>query len=286
MNPIENNIQIRQPSNTPKILYKYRFFDNKKNQRRIVTNSELWFTSAKKFSDPLDSNIFFDFEDKPQGIMMKWLINAVRIYEPNIPPEIVEERARQRYQRIQSDRNYWSRISKEILDNNHSKFGICSLSAVKDEILMWSNYVKNHEGFCLGLDTKSLKKYQLDIVKSQKVLIELHEINYTDEMPKINFFNSMLSDQMSNFYNILFLMNTKSNNWKYEKEYRLIYWDNVDVALKIDRSILKELILEYNITKKNKEEILAEIEDQNLEINIYQSVKNQTESKLDFIRIK
>ena len=45
-------------------------------------------------------------------------------------------------------------IEKEENDalNKRNSTWLCSLSKVKDSILMWSHYCHNHEGVCIGLD--------------------------------------------------------------------------------------------------------------------------------------
>ncbi len=80
--------------------------------------------------------------------------------------------------------------------------GYLSLSATKTNILMWSHYAQNHEGYALGFNAKH--EYLNRGV--QKVI-------YSDQRPFLD--PTQPKQDASLFY-------TKSTDWSYEREYRKI----------------------------------------------------------------
>ena len=78
--------------------------------------------------------------------------------------------------------------------------GFLSLSATNKNILMWSHYAQNHEGYVLGFDSSH-----------EYFDYGLEKIIYSDERPYLDPTKS--SQDASIFY-------TKSTDWQYEQEYR------------------------------------------------------------------
>jgi hypothetical protein len=109
------------------------------------------------------------------------------------------------------------------------KTGIFSLSEVKDSMLMWSHYSGGHSGLCIGFDVSDKSKLgSLEYCKP---------INYRSMTPELDFKRGVTELQISlsasglptkentvslsdpGIQNIIF---TKSEEWKYEKEWRCI----------------------------------------------------------------
>jgi len=88
--------------------------------------------------------------------------------------------------------------------------GIMCLSEVPDSLLMWGHYTDDHRGFVVGFDFDhaffSKRRGQEDEFGF------LRRVNYQCERPKI-----VLSDTSSPAW-----FNTKSDQWAYEREWRML----------------------------------------------------------------
>lgn len=284
MSPIEDNIVNPQPSDTPKTLYKYRHFDDKEYHIRLVAHKELWFTSANEFNDPFDSSLPYRFDDDPPGIQMKWILHATEQFFPRYPKNLIIAKAQKRYKEINSDPEYFRKFSLKEIEKNFKRFGICSLTPKPNNLLMWAHYANNHEGFCVGIDTSKIYKLQRTLA-TQHELLELLKIKYSKKMPEINFYNSMLSEQKIWAGDMLNLLSSKSTHWEYENEYRLIYYDNVNISLNIGHDAMHEIILGCKISDYNKDKILTIVSDLNDNIPVYQSITSHVNYELEFERL-
>ena len=101
-----------------------------------------------------------------------------------------------------------------------NKIKICSLSSEYDNFLMWSHYSNEHKGICIAYDISKIKEYNKTILK--KVIytkkIQIYKpYNHIFENPTLN--------EEKNFISLFYL---KHKNWKYEKEYRIITYEDYD----------------------------------------------------------
>lgn len=81
-----------------------------------------------------------------------------------------------------------------------------SFSYAKDSNLMWSHYGDAHKGICIGYD---ISKAPI------KVCCHLYPVQYSDTRFSFKTAEKIVSHP--------FLLLRKSTDWKYEKEFRLIY---------------------------------------------------------------
>lgn len=90
------------------------------------------------------------------------------------------------------------------------------LTTKKDNTLMWSHYADKHRGICI--------EYDIGKIYEKDNLI-INKVNYN--MPIIT--NKSIADneilEIDNINRLIELFSLKSNEWKYEKEYRILYYD-------------------------------------------------------------
>lgn len=94
---------------------------------------------------------------------------------------------------------------------------VSCFSEVNNSILMWSHYADNHKGFCLEYDFKELEE-------GSKISGFMFPVIYQKE-----FYSQALNIQELNNINPLILfyfLIVKSKEWRYEKEWRLIDFNN------------------------------------------------------------
>lgn len=107
-------------------------------------------------------------------------------------------------QRIEEHKSYGltNEISKEEISEGHlNGIGIISFTESIDNILMWSHYADSHKGMAIGFDPKHI------------FFKDLQRVRYTTQRP----------DLRKEFPNIVGVeLFFKSEQWIYEKEWRLV----------------------------------------------------------------
>lgn len=170
------------------ILYKYiniegaRWMLGMEKGRRYPN---LQFTNPSKMNDPFDCDKnLLDYSDIPDAMTNGW-----------IPKERLRE--------------------KEINDAHNKRYfaWICSLSKVKDELLMWAHYCNNHSGICIGLNIDIIIKNTYPLFDSIYCEPLIEDVQYRD-ITQCPDFKTVPWD-----YQLV----TKDKRWEYEQEVRLIF---------------------------------------------------------------
>jgi len=190
----------------PDTLFKYRDWSNAYH-KRLITNQEIYFARASEFNDPFDSNIPVRWDLMTYEDCLQKNLDMLNIIHKNVDQQLVYQLAK----KVTDEKTLWhpdalARERPEQLKKWNSIMGLFSLSSVPDNILMWSHYSSNHQGFVVGFDSKALlSDYEFDFMEP---------INYQRSYPII----SGLEDQSSQFYKKFFF---KSELWSYEQEWRI-----------------------------------------------------------------
>lgn len=100
-------------------------------------------------------------------------------------------------------------------------FKVLCLSPEYDNILMWSYYGNNHEGYCLGYNLKNILD---NLSKVYKGLCIIGKVKYDYRRPK-----HVKTKALALFNEVTFIIEcafTKFNNWKHENEFRILVLDD------------------------------------------------------------
>ena len=244
------------------MLYKYL---DVKGGLMMLQNSNLMFTNALQLNDPFDCHpALIDFSKVPSEKTKTW------------PPDVITL--------LESDRHRRYR----------EKAYICSLSKVKDSLLMWSYYTK-HQGVCIGLDMEKTRKY-FSNMRGLIIGCQEWEVQYRDVIEKPDFFKDI-----QDFFR--YQMTTKAKAWEHEKEVRLfsynpssiqmhllekpknrrcpIPWKEVRAFLDIGGECFESVFLGININEKEKEKIIKVARKCNPNINIFQMETDPNAFKLN-----
>ena len=139
------------------------------------------------------------------------------------------------------------------------------LTTKKDNTLMWSHYEDKHRGICI--------EYDIGKIYEKDNLI-INKVNYN--MPIIT--NKSIADneilEIDNINRLIELFSLKSNEWKYEKEYRILYYDK---ERKKDGILIDCPIKSICFGTETSED------DKNL---IYEIVKNKKGNQIEFKEAK
>lgn len=206
------------------IFYKYMAINN--NTLKVLKNQELYFSHTSKFNDPFDSKLDLTWSGSIEDwnssdfFIEETLAETKVIMDSFIKNGIFEEN-NGLYRLLQPDEGFQTIIEKKQSKMNFPSPRVCCFSTNKKSILMWSHYADRHKGICLCFKSKQM-------IDNGNVLIldsdphTFFPVEYNKNLPKqVNMLN-WESEALLSFFK------TKHLEWKYEDEYRLILWEDVD----------------------------------------------------------
>lgn len=255
----------------PKTLYKYRDWNNNFHQK-LITKQEVYFPKPSDFNDPFDGNIpirwdLLTFED-----CYDLNLEMLKIGLPKENPKKVEEYAR----KVTEEKSLYhpeklKKENNEQLEKWNLEIGLLSLSSTPTNILMWSHYAMNHQGFVVGLDTNSLiADYDFDYIEP---------INYQEKYPLI----SGKDDNTIQFYKKFF---SKSDFWNYEDEWRISYNHIQNRKVKFQPKTISEIIIGCKASLKTEKQIIKNCK-KYLDNNtpIFKAIKSKDKFGLELIKM-
>lgn len=159
-------------------------------------------------------------------------------------------------------------------DNIRKIYGILCFSEIKDSILMWSHYTRNHEGFCVEYNFKELGIKD----KRTKCLFPLFYGKNLYDMSEELF--SPFSKKKINPWIGIYCSLTKYEGWAYEREWRYIHHKR---GKKINLPTPKAVYLGIRMNEDNKNEILKIANEKNF--NVFQTRPDMSKYSLYFEKI-
>jgi Protein of unknown function (DUF2971) len=189
-----------------KIPENFYYFTSLNNEERknwfseIILKNQIYFRQREQLNDPIElrPSIIFDGSDKQ---IRDYVRNSIFKYSPTkLSPakRLLEENKQIR--RLRNSPHEVEAILHETLD----KVGIFSLTETSIEPLLWAHYADGYRGVAIEFDANS----GLFLV-AQKVI-------YTNDAPVINRLSDTTDELLTKS------MFTKSSNWSYEQEWRLM----------------------------------------------------------------
>jgi hypothetical protein len=231
----------REAEESPANFYKYRSLtdDCCKFVERIVCGHEIYFAPPSSFNDPFDCRAPFLF-DASKEEMVRDYIRLAKKFQPYIPLERIEADARGMID--DPTRSPLSPAVQAAIQNEHARVitstvGVFCVSEVRNNILTWSHYADNHRGICLQFDGSGPL-----MAHAQKVL-------YSNERLAVNPYRDEKIVSMEK------ALLTKSDQWSYEREWRLISYQRGPGPVQFRPQNLTGIILGALITP-DKEELM------------------------------
>jgi hypothetical protein len=207
---------IYRNADTPTAVYKYLTPDRAKS---ILNKLLLRFSQASSLNDALE----FKPALKGMGIR-KEIEKAIRerlemkypgifsriqaSHSPDVASKHIDEIISAGVDAVESDANY-QRSVKEVYRSLDENFGVLSLSETPTSPLMWSHYADGGRGFLIEFDGQNnwfwAQREERDSFR------HLRQVKYIERVPEY-FLN--LPEEVTLY--------TKSIEWGYEKEWRII----------------------------------------------------------------
>lgn len=209
------------PDSLPPVLYKYR--STNPLSLDALANGSVWYSKPGALNDPNDvaarweknftaKEILEDYVMKREnGSPVKGIASFIQgLLDKGQSHEAVLKRIDKMFMPV--DKKTQRELLQDVLYYNEvmfSAFGVLSLSELPDNHLMWAHYADSHKGFCLGFEN-----HETNIIGQHG-----HPVEYVDKMPK----PSIASFAMDAGGEVIELIAyTKSKDWAYEKEWRVL----------------------------------------------------------------
>lgn len=225
----------------PKKLYRYRRFSS--HWKDEIFNGHVHISKSSELNDPFDCLVYVD-----DDLFQAKIIDNVK--------KICKQKGNNIYNVINLKKND---IDVEDLKNI---VRVACFTESNNNQLMWSHYADSHKGFCIEYNFKKVKpKYKSFIFP----------VIYSDV--KYDATNDVINKVENNFINPFFV---KSNVWKYEKEWRLIYPSERKDENKFNisfESIIEAIYFGVNVEKnRDFDEVKCEIIEwaRNNKVKVYQ----------------
>jgi hypothetical protein len=213
MNKINTTNQIFPEENLPPKFYKYKSMGGSEEAqgyiKDIICNHKIYFSPPIKFNDPFDCRPVISL-DAPASIQNADYKRLQRKLDPLANREsrrIDYKEFRRDPNRNPNNPNVRDSIQKEIVKHHSTEVGVLSVSTKRDNVLMWSHYAGSHQGICLEFDGNFA------------FMAHAMKVKYAEKRPIINVY---IDDKQTQLEKALL---TKSLEWKYEDEWRLISYE-------------------------------------------------------------
>lgn len=264
---------VNDPESIPKILYKYRDWENEFHKSALI-NTEIYFASFDQFNDPYDGNISLRYhkEDITEENVFKKLYTLAKIVHPDWSEKQIHDYCfKIQKRRFFEDENHIRQVNESYYKKRCEDTGIFSLAMEPDNYLMWSHYGNSHKGFCIGYEIAELK----NIITDDFGIFSMY---YENELP----FFDLFEDDMKFTKKTLC---SKSEVWKYEREYRIIRFGYSRKTLNISPEVIAEIIFGVKMEHYTKMQILELIREKYQHARVFEAKLNEDFFKLDIDKI-
>ena len=182
-------------------LFHYQAY-NRVYMENTIRHRLIRFGRASSFNDPWDCKPSFHVPDDRAKLerLVRFMYDASTKHSPEMDPADREVRANRYLEDPVALRADLAAASKEMWEQMDRQYRVYCLSARPDSQLMWGHYADHHQGVCLEFNVRTAD------------FSSATEVNYNAAYPTY-----LLDDHtdLSPFY-------TKSSDWAYEEEYRLV----------------------------------------------------------------
>lgn len=251
----------------PASVYKY-YSDNDLNINALKTN-RMWYSAPSVFNDVFDCDVTVDEDKLFKSILQSYPgMQGVRAGSPL-------------WKEMKAQARSSAKGMRELFAQMRSEMGIACLSESDDSLLMWAHYANNHYGMCV--------EYELMEINRQLKFTPI-PIIYSEGRACLD---SLNPDTVERDTTKVFLesLTTKSLEWRYEKEWRIIRDDGAcgDRWDAEKKGALLDMIRPTSVTLgcMAKQEFSQEVEDycKDNQVNLYKMERDPNAYRLKKIPI-
>ncbi len=247
----------------PKIIYKYRDWNNKKH-KRILTDNEIYLASPTDFNQSQECNLPIDWEARTEKEYKGFFEMSKNYHNESESFETIMENLK----------NPKIRKEREELNKNigYDNTGVFSTSKIYNGKELWDNFGDKQKGFCVGFDLNLLNEYN----DQEQNLGTFSLVQYYNEAntPKVPPFSLTTEERtLKAIKELTFL----PDSFEYEAEFRIvkIYPKNRNIIL--PNKVFKEIILGNKMSEEHKNEIIELAKGKYPNIQIFEMKKGKNE---------
>lgn len=248
----------------PDFIYKY--YPPSESALRALHEQCIYFGVPANFNDPYDCAYVphvKSLTEKERQRLRDWLFQQPGVIQPPIPEGDVTR-----------DEQESVKMANQALtmlrDANLTENKIACFSERNDNVLMWSTYGGRNQGFCLQFCTGAVPMDSKHMVK----------VRYSETPPHFDFIEML---EKSDAGKIMDLVRTKSCDWAYEREWRLMAEQGRDKVTYAPR-ILKAVFLGVYTHPEVANFIRSVIRTKNPDTELWQGYFDKDEYKVSFER--
>ena len=278
---LEHSLREFKRDNVPPVLYKYRGEWDESNQKETLTQDLIYFSSPSQLNDPFDLKVFPD----PRRLAKQWVGFRMAFHQKRgLGENEARTRALHDYTAQGVGTPEWLQTQLDVFRSDiESRLAIYCLSKVSLNLLMWSHYSSSHRGFCIGYNSLALCKSTIDgFVFDDKIRpctrpsTALLKVEYHPNYPNIEI-DLELADNLSR---------NKSEDWRYEKEWRLTQLatpttgEEICEKWNIPSDVITEIIMGCRMPPSQREQLIAHLRTRESKVNLFEAVKEDFEFRL------
>lgn len=213
----------------PEIRSLFKYMPINANTLGSIIKNEYWFSKPTFFNDPLDCGIQLLNNINKRTLATIIHADITRQELKNKKTKQSQDETTQKFKDflkkiestnyINSNQLYedFQPIATKAIENysrDIQEIGILSLSEINDNILMWSHYAEQHQGVCLEFE-----RSEDNVLSNNNSTLP---IRYSIKKPLITLSEEVLGDEKLKKEIKRSLVFTKSVDWSYEREWRVI----------------------------------------------------------------
>ncbi|MGP8329362.1 MAG: DUF2971 domain-containing protein [Methanosarcinaceae archaeon] len=276
-----------------KLFYKHQRIENDDSNYTIenLSKYQLYFNDPTKFNDFFDCKIHYVYRGKEEDwadLLKREGYDSTQIKKHiklRIDDEIIEKEG-DLLILYPTNENYRAKNEPFLHGDIHKKNlpQVCCFTETDDNILMWSHYADNHQGICLRF--RSNQAADRHFLTLNSTVSPFFKVEYKDDFPpEVNMFDNNRHQAISKF------LVTKYSDWGYEKEYRmLLFEDKLEKGtIKYKKEDLEGIIFGLKIEPKNVERIYNTIDEKYLKegthVNFYEAREIRGKYKIQIVKI-
>jgi hypothetical protein len=256
----------------------------------ILVDNLIRFTQPQELNDPFEirphieniaSNTFL--EDYFKNNIREEMHELYSTYNKDVSKELIHQDLIRSLGTPQNKKIFMNDFYKAVSQS----MGILSLTSKNNNLLMWAHYANSHKGFVIEFDP--INEFFNQVNDSKEFYGRLKEVKYTNTRPNIEYFNSV----GERYFFDTFL--TKSEDWIYEEEYRMLMplteatqtIEDKIFLYKFPKQAISSIYLGANMTDENKNKIKELVNiPENKHIKIFQARVAEKTFELEFTEIQ
>lgn len=250
--------------------------------KRILTDSEIYFSSGENFNDPFDCTVLLNYDEQHWTELIDWFKSFMHYSEPKIRvKEKYDHLPEEQQARLLVDQERRRNKREQLQSHYYNLIGIFSVSRVRDSVLMWSHYSDSHKGLCVGFNEKKLRCFFDKLSHGQgadKREIRIFPVEYVPDMD----FPELPPGELTHVQRLAKPLLQKHSEWIYEREHRAILLQRTNERITLENDIICEVILGCKMVRRDREEILEVLGSHTSHVQVYQAKPMEDRFGLDF----